>query len=108
MNSARLGEPGQGVVEGLVAQLLLELLQLLDRLLEPVVLQRDAGVVCERLEQLQVVSREGMHHAGAVGEHDRPDHALLAGEHRDHRVVYAALVADTARPRSPSNGARPA
>ena len=83
---------GQRVVEGLVAQLLLEVLERPDRLLEPVVLQRDAGVVGQRLEQLQVVGGEVAHDALAVGEHERADHAVLAGHHRQHRPLHAALA----------------
>ena len=85
-------EVGERVVEGLVVQLLLELAQLQDRLLEAVVLERDAGVVGERLEQLQVVVAERADHAEAVGEHDRADHAFLARQHREHRVRDPAAV----------------
>ena len=91
-------------MEGLVAQLLLEVLQLGDRLLEAVVLQRDARVVGERLEQLQVVGGEDADHAVAVGEHQRADHAVLAGEHREHRLVDAALLEVAPRPLGAAGG----
>ena len=87
-----VGQVGQRVVEGLVAELLLEVLQAGDRLLEAVVLQRHGRVVGERLEQLEVVGGEVAHDAVAVGEHQRADHAVLAGEHREHRLVHAALL----------------
>ena len=77
---------------GLVVQLVLQRLQLVDGLLEPVVLQRDGGVVGQRLQQAQVVGAEGALEADAVGEHDRADRALLAGQHRDHRVADAARL----------------
>ena len=98
MNSAAVGEVGERVVEGLVVQLLLQLAQLEHRLLQPVVLERHAGVVGERLEQLQVVVAEGADHAEPVGEHDRADHAVLAGQHREHRVGHAAPVEVAAQP----------
>ena len=46
------------VVERLVAELLLQRAAILDGLLEPVVLQRDSGVVGQRLEQAEVVGAE--------------------------------------------------
>ena len=54
---APVGESGQRVVVGLVAELLLEPRQLRERLLELAVLERDAGLVGERLEEPQVVAR---------------------------------------------------
>ena len=85
-------EIGERIVEGLVVELLLELAKLVDRLLEPVVLERDACVVGERLEQIQVLLAERADHAEAVCEHDRADHAVLAGKHREHRVRHEAAV----------------
>lgn len=46
-------------------------------LLEPVVLKSNAGVVGQRVEQSEVVASKRAHDTEAVGEHDRPDHALL-------------------------------
>ena len=85
-----VGEVRERVVVGLVVELLLEDRQLHDGLLEAVVLERDARVAGERVEQSQVVVVERAHDAEAVGEHDRADHALLAGERCDHRVGHAA------------------
>ena len=87
-----VGQAGQRVVVGLVLELALELAQLPDGLLEAVVLERDRGVVGERLEQAQVGVGELAHDAGAVGEQHRADHARLAREHREHRVGDAALL----------------
>ena len=56
-NSAPVRQAGQRVVIGLVAELLLEPRQLGQRLLELAVLERDRGLVGERLEQAQVVAR---------------------------------------------------
>ena len=50
-----VGQPGQRIVVGLVVQLLLQIAQLGDGLLEPVVLERGARVRGERVEQRQVV-----------------------------------------------------
>ena len=83
-------EVGERVVVGLVVELVLQGLKLVDRLLEPVVLERHGRVVGQRLQQAQVVGAERALEADAVGEHDRADRALLAGEHRDHRVADAA------------------
>ena len=52
---AAVGEAGQRVVVGLVAELLLEPRQLRERLLQLAVLERDGRLVGERLEQPQVV-----------------------------------------------------
>ena len=46
-----VGEPGERVVVGLVVELVLQVAQLGDGLLEAVVLERDAGVGGQRLEQ---------------------------------------------------------
>ena len=53
-----VGQAGQRVVRGLVMELLLEPPELLERLLELAVLERDRGVVGERLEQLEVLGLE--------------------------------------------------
>ena len=51
-------QAGQRVVRGLVVELLLELPELLERLFQLAVLERDRGVVGERLEQLEVLGLE--------------------------------------------------
>ena len=85
-----VSEAGQGVVIGLMLELLLEDAQLEHRLLEPVVLQRHARVARQRVQQAEVVVVERAHHAEAVGEHDRADHSLLARQRSDHRVGDSA------------------
>ena len=50
-----VGKLGEGVVEGLALELVLQRLQLTNRLLEAVVLERDGHVARERLEQPQVL-----------------------------------------------------
>ena len=89
---AAVREVGERIVERLVVQLLLQRAQLVDGLLQAVVLERDARVVGECLEELQVLVGERADHAVAVGEHDRPDHAVLTGQHRDHRIGDEAPV----------------
>ena len=86
-NRLRLREAGQRVVVGLVAELLLEPRELGQRLLELAVLERDRGLVGERLEEAQVVVGEGRALGQAVGDQDRADHAGLAAERRDHRLA---------------------
>ncbi len=86
-NRRAVREVRERVVERLVVQLLLQRAQLVHRLLQAVVLERDARVVGERLEELQVLVGERADHAVAVGQHDRPDHAVLAGQHGHHRIA---------------------
>ena len=85
-------QPGERVVVGLMMELLLERAQLGHGLLEPVVLQRHAGVVGQHLEQSPVLLAVGALEAEAVREHDDADHPALAGQHRDHRVADPALL----------------
>ena len=73
-----VGEPGQRVVVGLVAELLLEPGQLGQRLLELAVLEGDRGLVGERLEQPQVVVVEARALGQAVGDGHRADQPGLA------------------------------
>ena len=97
---------GERVVVGLVVELLLERAQLDHGLLEPVVLQRHAGVVGEHLEQPLVLAAVAALDAEAVGEHDDADHPVLAGQHRDHRVADPALLEMRAQPRRLVRAAR--
>ena len=80
-------EAGQRVVVGLVAELLLEPRQLGQRLLELAVLERDRGLVGERLEQPQVVVVERGPLGQPVGDGHRADHPGLAEERADHRLA---------------------
>ena len=85
-----VGQAGERIVVGLMVELLLEDAELEDGLLEAVVLESDARVGGERLEQLQIVVVERADDAETVGEHDRADDPLFAGEGGDHRVGDAA------------------
>ena len=84
---------GQRVVVGLVAELLLEPGELGQRLLELPVLERDADLVGERLEQAQVVVAEARPLGQPVGDSDRADDPGLA----DERATIAWRIA-IARP----------
>ena len=84
-----VGEPGQGVVVGLVLELLLESRQRAERLLQLAVLERDGRMAGERLEQLEIVGVERAEVAQAVRDEDRSDQARLADERRVHRVAEA-------------------
>ena len=85
-------QPGERVVVGLMMELLLERAQLGHGLLQPVVLQRHAGVVGEHFEQSPVLAAVAALEAEAVREHDDADQPALAGQHRDHRVADPALL----------------
>ena len=86
---APVGEPGQRVVVGLVAELLLEPRQLGERLLELAVLEGDRGLVGERLEEPQVVVGERRALGQPVADQERADDARLAAERGDHRLAQA-------------------
>ena len=75
-------EPGQRVVVGLVPELLLEPRQLRERLLQLAVLERDRGLVGERLEQAQVVIVERGPLGQPVRDGHRADHPGLAHQRR--------------------------
>ena len=70
---------GERVVVRLVAELLLEMRQLRERLLELAVLERDRGLVRDRLEQQQVVAPEHRSLGEPVGDGDDADDPRLAG-----------------------------
>jgi hypothetical protein len=89
---AAVGEPGQRVVVGLEPELLLESRELRERLLELAVLERDGGLVGERLEQPQVIVRERRPLGQAVGDDHRPDQPGLAQQWRRHRVPHGGVV----------------
>src|SRR5690242_6331746 len=85
-------EAGEGVVEGLVLELLLQLPELPYCLLEPIVLERGARLVGERLEQLQVVAAEAARHPQPIGDEHRANDTRLPPQWRHHAVVHAALL----------------
>jgi hypothetical protein len=73
-----------------VAQLLLQLLQLGQRLLQAVVLEQHAGVLRERLEQTQVVVGEGLV-AAAITCEQHADDAVVPTQRGQHRVAQTQL-----------------
>ena len=89
---APVRQPGERVVIGLVAELLLEPRKLGQRLLELAVLEGDRRLVGERLEQAQVVLGEGRPLGQPVGDEDGADELGLAAQRADHRVADARVV----------------
>ena len=85
-----VGQPGERVVQRLVPQ----------RLDQPAVLQRHAGVVGDRLEQPDVLLVEGADVAHPVGDGDRADGAGVTAQRRDDRLAQLAGAAGTSRSRS--------
>ena len=80
-------QPGQRVVVGLMAELLLEAGQLGERLLQLAVLEGDGRLVGERLEEPQVLAVERGAFGQAVGDGHRADQPGLADERADHRLA---------------------
>ena len=83
-------QPGQRVVVGLVAQLLLEAGQLGERLLQLAVLEGNGRLVGERLEEPQVLAVERGPLGEPVGDGHRADQPGLADERADHRLPDGA------------------
>ena len=79
-------QPGERVVVGLVAELLLQLGHLRQRALEPSVLEQHARVARERLEQGEVLVGERGHVAHPVTHHEDAEHPLIAAQSADDRV----------------------
>ena len=71
-------------------QLLLERGQLLQRLLEPAVLQHHGRVTAEGGEHGDVLGAERRRLPGAVTDDHEADDVALRGEHADHPVPQAA------------------
>ena len=92
-----VGEAGQRIVMGLMAELLLEARQLGERLLELPVLERDRRLVGERLEQAQVVVGEARALGQAVDDDHAADEPGLAAQRADHRLAHRRVAADRAR-----------
>ena len=88
-NSTRFGETGQVVVQRLVAQ----------AVDQPGVLQRDAGVRGDRLEQPPVLLVERAHVAEPVGDRQDADHLVVGDERRHDAVALPALREMGADPR---------
>ena len=82
-----VGEARQGVVECLVPELLLETRQLVEGLLELAVLERDGGLVGDRLQQAKVVGLEAGAFPEAVDDRQCAEDAVLADQRTDHRLL---------------------
>ena len=74
----------------LVAELLLELRHLRERMLEPAVLEQDARMAGERHEQLDVGLGERADVAETLADHEQAERPVLAAERRDDRVLEPA------------------
>ena len=85
-------EPGQRVVIGLVAKLLLQAGEFRERLLELAVLEGDRRLVGKRLQQPQVVVVERGPLGQPVGDGHRADHPGLAHQRRHHGLADRATV----------------
>ena len=85
-------EPGEDVVEGLVAQPLLQVGHLGQRAFEPAVLEHHARMSGEGLEQPLVVGAERVDVTGPVADDEDAEGAVLAEERRDDRVRQRALA----------------
>ena len=71
-------QAGEGVVVGLVGQLLLELRHFGERMLEPAVLEQDARMTGEGDQQLDVGLGERADVAQALPDHEQPERPVLA------------------------------
>ena len=101
-----VGQPGQWVVIGLVAELLLEPRQLGERLLELAVLEGHGRLIGERLEEAQIVVLEACSLGQPVGDRERADDPRFADEGGHHRL--ADLTPAHQRPDARSLEERPA
>ena len=103
-----VGEPGERVVVGAVREAVAVLGELPHRLLEPVVLERDRGVVGQRLQQRQVGGGELGDAALAVGERDRAEQRLLAGQRGEQQLAARGGAHPRGEDRSGPSGAQQA
>src|SRR5262249_21667924 len=87
-----VGEAGQRIVRRLMVELLLEPAELLERLLELAILERDRRVVGERLEQLEILGLEGAQVVERVRDEQRADQRRLAEERRDQAPSDGGLA----------------
>ena len=71
----------------LVAELLLELRHLRERVLEPAVLEQDARMAGEGHQQLDVGLVERADVAETLADDEQPERPVLAAERRDDRVL---------------------
>ena len=63
---------------GLVAELLLQLRHLSERVLQPAVLEQDARVARKGLEELEISVTERADVAGPLADHEQPKGPVLA------------------------------
>ena len=75
-----------------MAQLRLEVAQLLERLLQRAALEHDAEVAGERLEHLEVRPVEVVDLPDAVADEDRPGDAVVPADRHDHRLADATRL----------------
>ena len=87
-----VGKAGERVVIRLVAELLLELRHLRERVLEPAVLEQDARMAGEGHEQLDVGLVERADVAETLTDDEQPERPVLAAERRDDRVLEPARL----------------
>jgi hypothetical protein len=73
-----VGQAGEEVVIGLVAELLLELRHLGERMLEPAVLEQDARVAGKGPHELDVCLGERADVAETLADDEQPEHPVLA------------------------------
>ena len=83
-------EPGERVVVGLVLQLFLQLGDFGERVLQPAVLEQDARVTGERLEQVDVVVAERGDVADPVADDEQPERPVVSAQGADDRVGQVA------------------
>src|SRR5206468_8009149 len=83
-------EPRQRVMVRLVAQLFLQLRDLCQRVLETAVLDQDAGVPGEGLEEVEVALSERAHVARALPDDEQSERPALTVQCTDDRVAETA------------------
>ncbi len=89
---APVGQGREGVVVRLVAQLRLEVAELLERLLEGAALEDHAQVPGQGLEEVEVGPVEVVDLSDPVADQDGADDTIVAADDHDHGLAYPALV----------------
>ncbi len=83
-------EPGERVVVGLMLQLFLQLGDFGERMLQPAVLEQDARVTGERLEEVDVVVAERGDVANPVADDEQSERLVVSTQGADDRVGQVA------------------
>src|SRR5215470_690408 len=73
-----------------MAKLLLQLRHLRERMLQPAVLEQDARMTGEGLEELDIRLDERAHVAEALADHEQTERPVLAAQRTDDRVLEPA------------------